>query len=62
MYPILSALIIIVGMALFAVSGRASNKGMSICIKVIGIVLAAAGAIMLCLVLSGTLTLPLSAN
>ena len=62
MYPILSALIIVVGIALFAVSSRVSSKGMSICLKIVGVVLAVVGAVLLCLLLSGTITLPLSAN
>ena len=62
MYPILSALIIIVGIALFALSVKVSNRGLSVCMKIAGVVLAAAGAVLMCLLLSGIITLPLSAN
>lgn len=62
MYPVLSALIIIVGIVLFAVSGRVANKGISVCLKIVGVVLAIVGAVLLCLLLSGVITLPLSVN
>lgn len=62
MYPVLSALIVIVGIVLFVVSGRAANKGVSAFLKIVGAVLAVIGAVLLCLLLTGTITLPLSEN
>ena len=62
MYPILSALIIVAGMVLFTVSGRVSNKDLSVCLKILGVVFAVIGAVMLCLLLSGIITLPISSN
>lgn len=63
MYPLISVLIIIVGVILFVLANKiAKNKTPIICIRAVSIILIAAGALLLYFLLSGRLVLPLSNN
>ena len=63
MYPLISVLIMIVGIILFVLSNKiAKNKIPVICIRIVSVVLIIAGAILLYFLLSGRLVLPLSNN
>lgn len=64
MYPIIAALTIIIGMALFIFAKRIAkeNTALAICLRAAGILLAAAGLAALYFLLSGKLVLPLTEN
>lgn len=63
MYPLISVLIIIVGIILFVLANKiAKNKTPVILIRIVSVILIAAGAILLYFLLSGRLVLPLSNN
>ncbi len=62
MYPLISILIILAGILLFGFAGKLAGdrSGLFIAVKIASAVLIAAGLLLLYLLLSGTLTLPLS--
>lgn len=64
MYPLISILIILAGILLFGFAGKLAGdrSGLFIAVKIASAVLIAAGLLLLYLLLSGTLTLPLSGD
>lgn len=64
MYPIVAAIIMIIGIILFIFARKIAkeNTVLAICLRAAGVILAAAGLAALYFLLSGKLVLPLSAN
>lgn len=64
MYPILAAIIMIIGIILFIFARKIvkENTVLTICLRAAGVILAAAGLAAIYFLLSGKLVLPLSAN
>lgn len=61
MYPLISLLIIIIGIFLFVYVKKArKNSILASCAKIAGVILIAAGLLMLIFLMSGKLVLPLS--
>lgn len=61
MYPLISLLIIIIGIFLFVyVKKTRKNSILASCAKIAGVILIAAGLLMLIFLMSGKLVLPLS--
>lgn len=60
MYPVIAGLILVIGVVLFLAASKIGNKMAVILLKAVGGVLAIFSIVALCLLLSGTVTLPLT--